>query len=252
MRLHGKPGAPARKQPPGLRTLAIDVGGTGIKAVLLDERDHALAAPERIKTPQPATPAAMLKVIQKLARDEGRFDRIALGFPGVVKDGVVQTAHNLDPKWVGFPLLTALRKTLAKPVRIANDAAVQGMGVVKGRGVELVLTLGTGLGSALFLNGQLVPNLELAHHPFRHGKTYEDLLGNAALKKVGKKRWNRRLGRALKQIEALFNPDHIFLGGGNATQVSLALPPMVTTVANAAGLYGGLALWEPPVAPRAG
>ncbi len=236
----------------GPRTLALDVGGTGIKAVLVDERDRALAPPERVKTPQPATPAAMFKVLRQLARDEGRFDRIALGFPGVVKDGVVQTAHNLDPKWVHFPLLATLRKTFRKPVRVANDAAVQGMGAVKGKGVELMLTLGTGLGSALFLDGQLVPNLELAHHPFRHDKTYEDLLGNAALKKVGKKRWNRRLARALKQIEALFNPDHIYLGGGNATHVTLQLPATVTIVANAAGLYGGLALWEPRPTVRGG
>src|SRR5258708_24185796 len=103
---------------------------------------------------------------------------------------------------------------------------------MKGKGVELVVTLGTGVGSSLFLDGMLVPNLELGHHPFRQDETYEEQLSNATLKKIGKRRWNRRLARALKLWQPLFNPDHIYFGGGNSRLVDLKLPSNVTVVDN--------------------
>jgi polyphosphate glucokinase len=107
-----------------------------------------------------------------------------------------------------------------------------------------MITLGTGFGSALFVDGKLVPNLEVAHHPFLRGKTYEDLLGNAARKKVGNKKWNRRLGQAIEALRNLFNYDYLYLGGGNAKRVTLKLPQNVRLVSNLAGLLGGIALWE--------
>ncbi len=231
--------------PPGAkRTLSIDVGGSGVKAMILDGSGTPLSDRVRIKTPHPATPRAILKVVRKLAKALGPFDRVSVGFPGVVHQGVVATAPNLDRTWRGYNLADALEAQLRKPVRVANDADVQGLGAVRGRGVELVLTLGTGMGSALFIDGTLVPNLELAHHPFRRGDTYEEHLGNAALKKVGKKEWNKRLGKAINTLDHLFNYEELYLGGGNGKKVTLALPANVTIIPNVVGLLGGIALWR--------
>ena len=138
----------------------------------------------------------------------------------------------------------ALSKKLDKPVRVANDADVQGWGVIAGDGVELVITLGTGFGSALFLDGKLVPNLELAHHRFDKGLTYEEKLGDAARKKIGKKKWNRRLLKAIRTLEHAFNYDRLYIGGGNAKQIIMRLPSNTKIVENVAGLLGGLALWR--------
>ncbi len=225
------------------RTLSVDIGGTGIKAIILNDQGDALTERGRVETPRPATPRAILRVIDRLAA-QGPFDRISVGFPGVVRNGVTKTAPNLDEGWQNFALAKELGKRFKRPVRVANDADVQGFGAIDGHGVELVLTLGTGLGSALFVDGTLVPNLELAHHRFRRGKTYEEQLGNAALKKAGKGRWNKRLRRALRTLELLFSYDRVYLGGGNAKKITGALPPKTKTVANIAGLLGGIALWR--------
>lgn len=228
----------------GVRTLAVDIGGTGIKAIVLDGNGGPITERARTETPRPATPESILKVIAELAARQGEFDRVSVGFPGVVRDGITETAPNLHKKWMGFDLAKALSKKLGKPVRVCNDADVQGFGAICGRGVEVVVTLGTGLGSALFVNGRLVPNLELAHHPYRRGKTYEEMLGIKALDKVGKKKWNKRLQRAIGQFEKLFNYDVLYLGGGNAKKIGFKLPPKVKAVENIAGLLGGIALWR--------
>ena len=228
----------------GIRTLVVDIGGTGIKALVLDGAGRPLTVRNRIRTPSPPVPAAILKVLQRLAAKHAKFDRISVGFPGVVRNGVTETGPNLNKQWTGFALAEKLEAKLGRPVRIANDADVQGFGAISGRGVELMITLGTGFGSALFVDGKLVPNLEVGQHPFLRGKTYEDLLGNAARKKVGNKKWNRRLGRALEALQHLFNYDHLYIGGGNAKKVTLKLPRNVWLVSNVAGLLGGIALWE--------
>src|SRR5437867_2714442 len=151
--------APSKPRPHELRTLAIDIGGTGIKAVVLSTTGKPLTERSRVKTPRPAT-------------------------------------------------------------------------------------LGTGFGSGLFVDGILVPNLELGHHPFQKGKTYEELLGDAVLKKVGKKKWNKRLVRAIRTLDLVFNYDLLYIGGGNAERVTVKLPENVKIVSNVAGLLGGLALWR--------
>jgi polyphosphate glucokinase len=226
------------------RTLAVDIGGTGVKAIVLDEAGKPLTERTRIPTPRPATPKALLGVVSQLAKEQGDFDRVSVGFPGVVRNGVTETAHNLDGKWRGYPLAERLSGLLGKPARVANDADVQGFGAISGRGVELVITLGTGLGSALFVDGILVPNLEAAHYPFRRGSTYEERLGNAALQKAGKTKWNKRVRRAIKALNQLFNYDRLFIGGGNAKKISGSLPENVMVVGNVAGLLGGIALWR--------
>ncbi len=228
-------------------TLAIDIGGTGIKGILLDYTGKTITERERVDTPQPATPGAVLALLDGIAERLQPFDRVSVGFPGVVKHGATLTAHNLHPKWAGFELETVLARRWKKPVRVANDAAVQGFGAIHGRGVELVITLGTGFGSSLFTNGYLTPGLELAHHPWRKNKTYEDYLGKHGLAKYGRKRWNELLLKAIDQLESLFNFDHLYIGGGNAIKVDVALPNHVTRVPNEDGLLGGVALWKDPI-----
>ncbi len=229
---------------PAPRILAIDIGGSAVKAMVFGADGKALSERARLPTPDPATPRAVLAVIRTLARSLAPFERVSAGFPGVVRAGVVYTAVNLHPSWEGVDLASALRRQTGRPSRVANDADVQGMGAVKGKGVELVVTLGTGFGSALFIDGRLVPNLELGHNPFRKGQTYEEQLGAEALDDIGAKRWNRRMGKALRTLERVFNYDVVYIGGGNARKLAVELPPKAVVVSNAAGLAGGVALWR--------
>jgi polyphosphate glucokinase len=234
----------ARRTGPTPHTLAIDIGGTGLKALILDARGTPLTERARVETPRPATPRAILRELAKLIAPLGDFDRVSIGFPGVVVEGVTKSAPNLHATWRGFALANAVAKMTGHPTHAMNDAGVQGYGVIEGHGVEMVLTFGTGLGCALFLEGRYVPNLELAHHPFRKGKTYEELLGNKALDKVGKKKWNKRVAQAIAQIDPIWNPRRIYLGGGNAKHIKLKLPRHVEVTTNIAGLLGGIALWR--------
>jgi polyphosphate glucokinase len=127
---------------------------------------------------------------------------------------------------------------------VANDADIQGLAVIEGRGLEMLITLGTGLGSAMYVDGRLVPNLELGHHPFRRGKTYEDLVSNAERKRIGKRRWNRRVRRVIAQIAPIFNYRRLYIGGGNARHlIGDDLPENVSVIDNVAGLLGGVKLW---------
>jgi polyphosphate glucokinase len=226
------------------RTLAIDIGGTGLKMLVLDATGERLTERTRVRTPRPALPDAILDVLLDMVETHGAFDRISCGFPGVVHDGVVKNAPNLHPAWNGVDLAGALGLRIGRPARVCNDADVQGYAVVEGRGVELCVTLGTGFGSALFVDGRLVPNLELGHHPFRKGRTYEEAIGKPALESIGKKRWNRRLAKAIPQLERLFNYRRLYLGGGHARLVRLELPENAQVVSNEAGLLGGIALWQ--------
>ena len=226
-----------------LHTLAIDIGGSGIKVLVLDGRGQPVTNRNRVETPNPATPDAVLAAIFQLSKGTV-FDRVSVGFPGVVRAGKTETAVNLHPDWIGFPLADVLSKQLARPVLVVNDADMQGMGAISRQGVEMVITLGTGVGSALFLAGQLVPNLELGHHPFRKGETYEEQLGRTALETIGKKRWNVRLSKAIDNLSHLFNYDRLYVGGGNTKKIELALPENVKIVPNVAGLLGGIALWQ--------
>jgi len=226
-----------------LITLTVDIGGSGVKALLLDPQGHAKTERLRVLTPQPSTPKAVIDSILELSKALPGFHRVSVGFPGVVQDGRIKTAPNLDPSWPGTNLTKELERQLGKPVRAANDADVQGYGAIEGHGVEMVITLGTGFGTALFVNGHLVPNLEIAHHPFRKRQTYEVQLGDNALKLVGKKRWNQRLAKAIAILDGVMNYDHLFIGGGNAKKVTIPLPDNVSLVSNMAGLLGGIALW---------
>ena len=227
-----------------IATLAVDIGGSGVKVMVLNEDGTPRSDRSRVETPQPPKPEPIIAAIATLAAGQGKFDRVSLGFPGVVQNGIIKTAVNLDPDWINFDLATVLSQKLDKPVRVANDADIQGFGAISGHGVELVVTLGTGFGSALFLNGQLVPNLELGHHEFRKGQTYEEQLGRAALDDSGKKKWNERLEKAIASLEHLFNYDRLYIGGGITDRIAINLPPNVKIVPNVTGLLGGIALWR--------
>jgi polyphosphate glucokinase len=144
----------------------------------------------------------------------------------------------------GFDLQSALAKHLGKPVRVLNDADVQGFGAIKGRGLEMVLTLGTGAGTSLFRDGEIMPHLELAHHPVSGSKTYDEYVGNAARKKKGKKSWNKRVAKAIDILREVVRFDHLYIGGGNAKDITFPLPPDVTIVSNTDGLTGGIRLWQ--------
>jgi polyphosphate glucokinase len=225
-------------------TLSVDIGGTGIKMMELDVEGKPLTERLRSLTPAEPTPDRVLAVLEDMRAQLPEFDRVSVGFPGVVKSGVTLAAHNLHPKWAGFPLQDALHDLWQKPVRVANDASVQGYGAVFGHGVELCLTLGTGLGSSLFTMGHLCPGLELAHHPWRKGKTYEDFLGLRGFEKYGKKKWNSLVQKAIEQTNQLFNWDYLHLGGGNAKHIKFELARNIRIVPNEEGLLGGVALWR--------
>jgi len=226
--------------------LTIDVGGTGIKAVVLD--DNGLPACERVQapTPQPCPPAALLATIAELVRPLPSYDRISIGFPGVIRDGRVLTAANLHSDlWVGLDLAKAISSQLGgRPARIINDADMAGFALISGKGIELVVTLGTGFGSALFRDGLLMAHMELAHHPVVDNETYDQYLGDGALKRIGKEQWNARLTHVVKLLEILLHPDQIVLSGGNARHIDTKLPESVRIVTDGTGISGGAALWR--------
>src|SRR5581483_2981900 len=209
-------------------TLAIDIGGTGLKASVLDDKGEMLTERARVETPHPSTPEAVIDALVNLVKTLPPYGRVSVGFPGVVRKGKVVTAPNLGQDyWQRFDLAETLSYKLGKPVKAKNDADVQGLGAIKGKGVEMVITLGTGFGTSLFEDGYISSHLELAHHPFRNGQTYEEQLGNQALQDVGKKRWNRRLQRAIRSLRSLTNFDRLYIGGGNAKKIDFKLDPDV-------------------------
>jgi polyphosphate glucokinase len=229
-----------------VRILAIDIGGSHLKASIIDARGRMLTQKVEVKTPDPCPPHVMVDALVTLVQPLPAHDRISIGFPGFVRDGRVITApHWVTKEWSNFELPKELSRRLhGAPARIINDAEMQGLAVIKGKGLEMVLTLGTGAGTGLFRDGDVMPHLELAHHPIRGNKTYDDYIGDAALKKVGVKRWNRRVARTVGILYALLHFDHLFIGGGNAANVSIQLPDNVTLVSNDAGIEGGAMLWR--------
>ena len=228
-----------------MNTLSIDIGGTGLKLIVLDADGSPLCDRKRLETPQPATPKAILETIEKLAVNIPEFQRISVGFPGVIRNGVVETAVNLDPDWPGTKLGNQIEQLFSKPARIANDADVQGFGCIGGTGLEMVITLGTGMGSSLFIDGILVPNLELAHHPLKKGTTYEDYVGRHALEKVGKEKWIERVKHVIDQTLVIWNWDLMHLGGGNTKLLKHTdFPSNVKFYSNKAGVLGGFKLWQ--------
>lgn len=227
------------------RILAIDIGGTGLKAALLSSNGEMLTKRIRVVTPHPVSPEGLVDALTILVEPLTGFEYVSVGFPGVVRHGKIVTAPNLGTEALkGFDLAAALQERLGKPVRVINDADMQGYGAIEGKGLEMVITLGTGFGSALFMDGQLAPHLEIAHLPFRKDKDYDEQIGDKARKKVGKKTWNRRVERAIKTLRVLTNFDKLYIGGGNAERINFKLDPDVKIISNEYGVRGGAWLWR--------
>jgi polyphosphate glucokinase len=238
-RIPRKKASPTRRSGSAPHTVSIDIGGTHIKASVLDGSGNEIAKHVEVSTPHPAPPDVVLALLGRLLRSLPAFDRVSVGFPGVVQRGRIVTAPNLGTvDWHDFPLADELE-------RVLNDAEVQGLGVIQGQGLECVLTLGTGFGSALYRDGELMPHLELGQHPVWKSKTYDQYLGGAALAEKGVDKWNRRVRRMLNTVRTLLNYDRLYLGGGNAARIDFDLPPGVSIVSNEAGITGGVRLWEP-------
>ncbi len=243
---------------PEVRTLAIDVGGSGLKGAILDSKGEMLTERVRIETPYPCPPDRLVSSLTGLTADLGERHRVSVGFPGLVRNGRVRNIPSLsrttydgdaDPEletaWRGFDLAGALSTAFGVPTKVANDADVQGCAVVTGEGFEFVMTLGTGVGTALFLDGRLLPHLEAGHAPFRKGDTFEEQLGNVARKDIGNDRWRTRVLEAIIAYDRFLFFDTIHIGGGNAKHLDpLDLPHHARIVDNTAGITGGVRLWD--------
>lgn len=230
---------------PDTRILAIDIGGSGLKAAILDIDGNLLTERHRVETPHPCSPQELVEALVKLVEPLPTFDYVSVGFPGVVRNGQIITAPNLGTKeLMGLNLADALQQRLGKPVRVINDADMQGYGAIEGKGLEMVITLGTGFGSALFMDGVLAPHLEIAHLPFRKEKTYDEMIGDKARKKISKKKWNRRVKRAIDTLRTLTHFDKLYIGGGNADEIKFEIAPDVQIISNENGVRGGAWLWR--------
>lgn len=250
--------APAHDWPAEVRTLAVDIGGSGFKAAILDPAGQMLTERVRVETPYPCPPERLVSAVVDLTKDLGHRDRVSVGFPGLVRNGKVRNIPSLsrsaydgdtDPAlesaWHGFDLASALAEAFGVPTKVANDADVQGCAVVSGEGFEFVMTLGTGVGTAMFLDGQLLPHMDAGHAPFRKGDTFEEQLGNVARKHVGNERWSQRVVEAITAYDRFLFFDTVHVGGGNAKHLDPAdLPHKARIVANTAGIIGGVRLWD--------
>jgi len=243
-------------------TLAIDVGGTGLKASVLGKDGTMVADRVKVATTYPMAPDDMVTALTKLVEPLPEADRASCGFPGMVRKGRILSAPHFVTKkgpgtpvdtalfkaWAGYDMAAALAASLGKPTKVANDADVQGAAVVSGEGLEVVITLGTGFGTAVFMDGQLMPHLEIAHQPFRKGETYNEQLWELARKKVGAERWNKRVREAIACLDSLFFFDHLYIGGGNGSRIKRdelgEVLERITVVDNSAGILGGIKLWE--------
>ncbi|SDB90186.1 ROK family protein [Paraburkholderia lycopersici] len=230
--------------------LAIDIGGSGLKAAIIDMDGAMRTERVRVATPHPCPPALLVDTLHALVEPlikQYPPAHVSIGFPGFVRNDRVLTAPHLGPQdWIDVPLAEMIGKRLGIPsVRMINDAEMQGLAAIEGRGLEFVMTLGTGVGTAMFRDGELMPHLELAHHPVSKKHAYDEYIGDAARRKAGNKRWNARVAKVVGILESLVHYDKLWIGGGNASHLTFELPPNVATVPNARGIEGGARLWHP-------
>lgn len=213
--------------------LGIDIGGTGCKAAIVDVNKGEYLT-ERIKfaTPQPATPEAIKPILEQLILDlKFKGEEIGVGFPSIIKNRICCSATNLDNSWIGKDLFKYFSKATGKNCTVVNDADAAGLGELhfgnlkNTNGTVLLLTIGTGIGSALFIDGKLVPNTELGHLKYLSGKA-EDFVSNKARKdgELSWETWGSELNRFLEHVDFLFSPDHIILGGGVSKKFELYEP----------------------------
>lgn len=259
--------------PKGLRTLAVDCGGGGIKTTLLDPGGFQIGPATRTEVTYPFSPENLLEIIaqdtKRLAETPGLretdatlFDRITMGMPGMIRHGViVYTPHyirkagphtRIDPTneaaWNGLDIQAALEERFSVPALVINDSEVAAAGVVSGRGLEVVLTFGTGLGSAVVDDGILAPHMEFSHAQMRWGLTYDDVVGEIERIRLGDSAWSRRVLRAVESLYPVLRWDKLYIGGGNASRISSSVrakfDSKVTFIPNAAGMNGGVRAWS--------
>ncbi|MHB8609872.1 MAG: ROK family protein [Candidatus Acidiferrales bacterium] len=214
------------------KVLVIDVGGTNVKMLATGQKE-----PRKYPSGPTMTPHKMVRLVKKAVAD-WKFDCVSLGFPGpIINEHPLREPHNLGGGWVGFNF----RKAFGCPVRIINDAAMQALGSYKG-GRMLFLGLGTGLGSAMIVDGILQP-MELAHLAYKNGKSYEDYLGLRGLERLGKKKWRRYVAKITKSLKIALEADYVVLGGGNSKKLK-KLPPGARLGSNENAFLGGFRLWQ--------
>jgi polyphosphate glucokinase len=214
------------------RVLAVDVGGTHVKVLAAGKRKR-----REIESGPTMTARQMVAAVKKLTADWS-YDVVSIGYPGPVLHGKpVAEPRNLGPGWVGFDF----RKAFGKPVRLVNDAAMQALGSYEG-GRMLFLGLGTGLGSALIVDGWLEP-MEIAHLPYRKGKTYEDYIGLRGLQRLGKKKWRKAVADVVAKLGTFLEAEYVVLGGGNARLIRKP-PPRARLGDNANAFRGAFLLWR--------
>ena len=227
------------------KILTIDIGGSNIKATVLNADGDFVQDYQKLPTPDPATPGKVMDVIRQLADNFSGFDNISVGFPGFIKNGIVKTAPNLGTlEWAEFNLEKNLELLLGKPVLAINDADLQALALVAGKGVEMVITLGTGFGSAILNNGVLIPHLEIAHHPVTKNKDYDEYIGEEELIRIGKKTWNKRMQRVIEILKVVVNYDTLYISGGNADKLNFKLDKNIIIINNRDGIKGGATLWK--------
>lgn len=250
-----------RQVPAAPFTLAVDCGGGGIKASVLDVAGTMHASPIRRPTPYPLPPERLVATVAEIARELPGVDRVTVGMPGMIRHGVVvATPHyvtkagprtkvvpELVTAWAGFDMRAALHEALSVPTLVLNDAEVHGAGVVAGAGLELVLTFGTGLGNAMFDGGRLAPHLELSMAPVRWGLTYDMYIGEHERLRLGDAHWSRRIRRVVDALRPVVVWDRVYLGGGNGRRVApnvlAGMGDDVVVVPNSAGIIGGVRAW---------
>ena len=240
------------------RTLAIDCGGSGLKGSVLDDEGRMVAERVRVETPYPMSPEVFVSVLCDLAERLPPADRATVGMPGMIRHGrVIATPHYITTKgpfspidpvlakaWDHFDAQTALAEAFGIPTRVVNDAEVHGAAAVSGEGLEVMFTLGTGLGCAVFDDGALVPKIELSRAPVRKGVIYDEWVGDRARRRVGNERWSKRVRGVVDGLRPMFVWDRLYVGGGNAPRLTVELGPDVTLVPNDAGIAGGIRLWD--------
>jgi len=242
-------------------TLTVDVGGTKVKAAVIGTDATMVSERVRVMTPYPCPPQTLIATLTELITpllEQGIATRMALGLPGVVRKGRVlnvtplarqEYGGPLDPElsaaWADFPLADVLTTTFGLPAKVVNDADMQGCAVVQGAGFEFVMTLGTGVGTAVFDDGRLLPHMELSHGPFRDGMSIDIALGNLNRERIGHQAWVAQVREAIGIFDELLWFDQLYVGGGNAEFLEPTdVGPKGRIVPNIAGLIGGLRVWE--------
>jgi polyphosphate glucokinase len=225
--------------------LAIDIGGSHIKCTILNPKGEWQMDYKRVDTPIAAKPSDVISTIKELVKGMPDYEKISVGFPGYVRNGIIYTAPNLgNLNWKNIDLGQQISDMLQRPVRLVNDADQLGLGVVSGKGYEVAVTLGTGFGTAFLIDGYLLPHMELAHHPIHKDMDYDEYVGAKELKEEGKEKWNKRMSRVLEVLKIVFNYDRLYIGGGSSEKLTIPLEENMHLFTNKDGIKGGAKLWE--------